>query len=98
MVLLSMQKINPTIIRCCAAKQPIPVYMVMAVIFRDWLYVEDHCEAIHLILTQGRLGETYNVGGNKDVEYCVSQADLPRDGRVLLSQCSLRALDFFCAR
>jgi len=31
---------------------------------RDWLYVEDHCEAIHLILRKGTLGETYNIGGN----------------------------------
>jgi dTDP-glucose 4,6-dehydratase len=30
---------------------------------RDWLYVEDHCEAIWLILSKGRPGETYNVGG-----------------------------------
>ena len=31
---------------------------------RDWLYVEDHCEAIHLILRKGRNGETYNIGGD----------------------------------
>ena len=30
---------------------------------RDWLYVEDHCRAIRLVLEQGRVGETYNVGG-----------------------------------
>ncbi len=30
---------------------------------RDWLYVADHCDAIHLVLQQGRIGETYNVGG-----------------------------------
>ena len=30
---------------------------------RDWLYVEDHCEAIWLILQTGRAGETYNIGG-----------------------------------
>lgn len=30
---------------------------------RDWLYVEDHCEAIHTVLRKGRLGETYNIGG-----------------------------------
>lgn len=60
------EKLIPTIIRCCAAKQPIPVYGDGSNI-RDWLYVEDHCEAIHLILTQGRLGETYNVGGNNEM-------------------------------
>ena len=31
---------------------------------RDWLYVEDHCEAIDLILRNGQPGETYNIGGN----------------------------------
>lgn len=31
---------------------------------RDWLYVTDHCEAIKLVLTRGRIGETYNIGGN----------------------------------
>jgi dTDP-glucose 4,6-dehydratase len=31
---------------------------------RDWLYVEDHCEALYLILTKGNVGEKYNIGGN----------------------------------
>jgi len=31
---------------------------------RDWLFVEDHCEAIWLVITRGRTGETYNIGGN----------------------------------
>ena len=34
---------------------------------RDWLYVEDHCKAIDLILCQGRLGEVYNVGGHNEM-------------------------------
>jgi len=33
---------------------------------RDWLYVEDHARALHLILTEGRVGESYNVGGNAE--------------------------------
>jgi dTDP-glucose 4,6-dehydratase len=33
---------------------------------RDWLYVEDHCEAIELILRQGRMGETYNIGSSSE--------------------------------
>ncbi|PHR60809.1 MAG: dTDP-glucose 4,6-dehydratase [Robiginitomaculum sp.] len=33
---------------------------------RDWLYVDDHAKALHLILTQGRLGQTYNVGGRNE--------------------------------
>jgi len=34
---------------------------------RDWLYVEDHCEAIWAVLTRGRAGEVYNVGGNNEI-------------------------------
>jgi dTDP-glucose 4,6-dehydratase len=42
--------------------KPLPVYGRGENI-RDWLYVEDHCRAIDLILSNGRVGETYNVGG-----------------------------------
>lgn len=34
---------------------------------RDWLYVEDHCKAIDLILQKGKLGEVYNVGGHNEM-------------------------------
>lgn len=40
---------------------------------RDWLYVEDHCKAIDLIIHNGRVGEVYNVGGHnekKKYRYC----------------------------
>ena len=33
---------------------------------RDWLYVEDHCEAIETVLLNGKIGETYNIGGNNE--------------------------------
>jgi dTDP-glucose 4,6-dehydratase len=42
--------------------KPLPVYGDGKQI-RDWLYVEDHCEAIYLVLKNGRPGETYNIGG-----------------------------------
>jgi dTDP-glucose 4,6-dehydratase len=45
--------------------KPLPVYGKGANI-RDWLYVEDHARALHLILTKGRPGETYNVGGRNE--------------------------------
>ncbi len=35
---------------------------------RDWLYVEDHCEAIRLVLSKGKVGEVYNVGGNNELK------------------------------
>ena len=44
------------------SKQMLPVYGDGKQI-RDWLYVADHCEAIHLVITKGRVGETYNIGG-----------------------------------
>ncbi|ETX02624.1 MAG: dTDP-glucose 4,6-dehydratase, partial [Candidatus Entotheonella factor] len=53
------EKFIPTVIRSCLLGQPIPVYGDGSNI-RDWLYVEDHCAAIDLILRRGRLGETYN--------------------------------------
>lgn len=42
--------------------KPLPIYGDGQQI-RDWLYVEDHCTAIHAVLTSGRLGETYLIGG-----------------------------------
>ena len=56
------EKLIPTVIRCCVAAQEIPVYGDGSNI-RDWLYVDDHCAAIDLVLRRGRIGETYNVGG-----------------------------------
>src|SRR5688572_31126834 len=34
---------------------------------RDWLYVEDHCDAIWTVLNKGRVGEVYNIGGNNEI-------------------------------
>ena len=42
--------------------KPLPVYGDGQQI-RDWLHVQDHCEAIHLVLTKGKTGSTYNIGG-----------------------------------
>ena len=46
-------------------EKPLPVYGDGSNV-RDWLYVEDHARALHLILTKGRLGEKYNVGGRNE--------------------------------
>lgn len=59
------EKFIPTIIRSCLNQQPIPVYGDGSNI-RDWLYVEDHCQAIDRVVRCGKLGETYNVGGNNE--------------------------------
>jgi dTDP-glucose 4,6-dehydratase len=56
------EKLIPLIILNAIAGKPLPVYGDGKNV-RDWLYVEDHCEAIWLILSKGRPGETYNIGG-----------------------------------
>ena len=61
------EKFIPTVIRACLNQTPIPIYGEGKNI-RDWLYVEDHCEAILRILTDGMVGETYNIGGNNEWE------------------------------
>lgn len=57
------EKLIPVIITNCLEGKPIPVYGDGKQI-RDWLYVIDHCTAIHQVLLNGRIGETYNIGGN----------------------------------
>lgn len=59
------EKFIPTVIRSCIEWKNIPVYGNGSNI-RDWLYVDDHCSAIDLILQKGKLGEVYNVGGNNE--------------------------------
>jgi dTDP-glucose 4,6-dehydratase len=56
------EKLVPLMILNALRSRPLPIYGDGLQI-RDWLYVEDHCEAIHLVLEKGRLGETYNIGG-----------------------------------
>lgn len=56
------EKLIPLIILNALNGKPLPVYGDGLQI-RDWLFVEDHCEAIYLILRRGRTGETYNIGG-----------------------------------
>jgi dTDP-glucose 4,6-dehydratase len=56
------EKFIPTVIRSCLQQQPIPVYGDGSNI-RDWLYVEDHCRGIDVVIRRGQPGETYNIGG-----------------------------------
>lgn len=56
------EKFIPTVIRSCSQNVPIPLYG-NGLNVRDWLYVTDHCEALCTILSQGRCGEVYNIGG-----------------------------------
>jgi len=59
------EKLIPVVILKALHKQPIPVYGTGENI-RDWLYVDDHAEALLLVLQKGRLGETYNIGGDNE--------------------------------
>jgi dTDP-glucose 4,6-dehydratase len=56
------EKLIPLIILNAIEGKPLPVYGDGQQI-RDWLHVQDHCEAIHLVLTKGEVGSTYNIGG-----------------------------------
>lgn len=59
------EKLIPLTIVNALADKPLPVYG-KGLNVRDWLYVEDHCKAIDLILHKGRAGEVYNVGGHNE--------------------------------
>jgi dTDP-glucose 4,6-dehydratase len=59
------EKLIPLVILNALEGKEIPVYGKGANV-RDWLHVEDHCRAIDLVLKKGRLGETYNIGGNNE--------------------------------
>jgi dTDP-glucose 4,6-dehydratase len=59
------EKLIPLMINNCLNKKSLPVYGDGMQI-RDWLYVEDHCKAIELVLQKGRIGEVYNVGGHNE--------------------------------
>ncbi len=59
------EKLIPLIIAKALAGQPLPVYG-KGLNIRDWLFVEDHCAAIELVVRQGTPGRTYNVGGRAE--------------------------------
>lgn len=57
------EKLIPLMILNALGSKQLPVYGDGQQI-RDWLHVQDHCEAVHLVLTKGTNGSTYNIGGN----------------------------------
>jgi dTDP-glucose 4,6-dehydratase len=59
------EKLIPTVIGTALAGRPIPVYG-QGVNVRDWLYVEDHCDALARVFEGGRPGETYVIGGRNE--------------------------------
>ncbi len=60
------EKLIPLMIANALADKSLPVYGE-GLNVRDWLYVEDHCKAIDLVLQKGRVGEVYNIGGHNEM-------------------------------
>ena len=60
------EKLIPTIVRTALADKDIPIYGKGDNV-RDWLFVEDHCVAIDEVFHNGKIGEIYNVGGDKEL-------------------------------
>ena len=61
------EKLIPLMIINCLEEKKLPVYGKGKNI-RDWLYVTDHCEAISRVIEKGTIGQTYNIGGNNEIE------------------------------
>ncbi|MBN4080871.1 dTDP-glucose 4,6-dehydratase [Caldithrix abyssi] len=61
------EKLIPLMIANCIDEKPLPVYG-QGLNIRDWLYVEDHCDAIYVVLLKGKTGETYNIGGDNEIQ------------------------------
>ena len=59
------EKLIPLIITNCVGEKQLPIYGNGKNI-RDWLFVEDHCEAIDTVIEHGQIGETYNIGANNE--------------------------------
>lgn len=59
------EKLIPLLINNCLNHKTLPVYGD-GMNIRDWLYVDDHCKAIDMVINNGRLGEVYNVGGHNE--------------------------------
>lgn len=59
------EKLIPVLVNSAVEGKPLPIYGKGENV-RDWLYVDDHAEALRLVLETGRIGETYNIGGNSE--------------------------------
>lgn len=59
------EKLIPLLINNCLQHKDLPIYGD-GMNIRDWLYVEDHCKAIDMVINNGKLGEVYNIGGHNE--------------------------------
>ena len=64
--LRALEKLIPLMVINALSDRPLPVYGRGENV-RDWLYVEDHCRAIDLIIHKGRVGQVYNIGGHNEM-------------------------------
>ena len=60
------EKLIPLVISNCLQNKEIPIYGDGTNI-RDWIYVEDHCNILFKIIEKGKIGESYNIGGNQEI-------------------------------
>ena len=60
------EKLIPLMIANCLSDKPLPVYG-QGLNVRDWLYVEDHCKAVDLVMRKGAVGQVYNIGGHNEM-------------------------------
>ena len=61
------EKLIPLVISKCLKRENIPIYGD-GMNIRDWIYVKDHCNALYKLLKDGKIGSTYNIGGNFEIE------------------------------
>lgn len=93
------EKLIPLMIRNAVAGKPLPVYGAGANV-RDWLFVEDHCRALDLVVCKGVPGRTYNVGGSNErtnLEVVHALCDLVDEVRPLGDGGNRRSLVSFVA-
>ena len=63
----NFEKLIPLTIKKCINLEKIPVYGDGSNV-RDWIFVNDHCEALRVILEKGKIGSTYNIGGRFEIK------------------------------
>ncbi len=77
------EKLIPLIITNCLQEKELPVYGD-GMNIRDWIYVDDHCDALNSLLLNGRIGESYNIGGSNElknidlVNYICAELDIAK--------------------
>ena len=86
------EKLIPLIINNVLHGKPLPVYGD-GMNVRDWLYVEDHCKGIDIVLEKGRLGEVYNIGGfNEETNINIVKLIIDTISRIMQDEVEYRKI------